>query len=253
MTQGKNATDKLYQGAGKESRAQWIGFETIPDKKPLYWMKLLEEVICFRMENCAARGEVWLTEAEFEKFLDMPSEERVWRDALLKSLAEEKLLTHPKHLMRNEILEFISMERDEQSQWRDRLSKRKSTPTQEAVTGNDSGKVTNVTPDHTRARVRVRKSYVNPAREDKIMVGVHVAPELKDALKKKFEQSGFDNFNEFLATGLQSLVQEPSQGLKPDAELLATALTQTRSLEKTISLLSRNVFTRLSSDSTPSR
>ena len=108
-------------------------------------------------------------------------------------------------------------------------------------------------PAQHRGRLRSRKSYVNPAREGTIMVGVHVPHELKDALKKKFEQSGFDNFNEFLATGLQSLVQEPSQGLKPTAELVATALTQTRSLEKTMSLLSRNVSARLSHDATPSR
>lgn len=80
------------------------------------------------------------------------------------------------------------------------------------------------------------------------MVGVHVAPELKDALKKKFEESGFEHFNDFLAAGLQCMVQEPRPELKCSAELVATALTQTRHLEKTISLLSQDVSTRLSQD-----
>ncbi len=176
-----------------------------------------------------------------------------YRTVFFDSLAEQGLLPKPGELTGEELKKFIFMQPEEESQWRKRLAKRNQSQSQATVAGGSGPSAPDATPEQHRARVRVRKSYVNPAREDKIMVGVHVAPELKDALKKKFEQSGFDNFNEFLATGLQSLVQEPSQGLKPDAELLATALTQTRSLEKTISLLSRNVFTRLSSDSTPSR
>jgi len=138
------------------------------------------------------------------------------------------------------------MRPEEESQWRKRLSKRK--PPQETIPGSDSGQTTDELSHQQRPRARVRKSYVNPAREDTVMVGVHIAPELKDALKKKFEESGFEHFNDFLAAGLQSLVQEPRSELKPSAELVATALTQTRHLEKTISLLSQEVSTRLSPD-----
>ncbi len=176
-----------------------------------------------------------------------------YRIAIFDHLAEQGLLPKPGELTGEELEKFIFMKPEEEQQWRARLSKRKSTPTQGTLTGSDSGKATETTPDQHRARVRIRKSYVNPAREDTVMVGVHVAPELKDALKKKFEQSRFEHFNDFLAAGLQSMVQEPPQELKPTAELVATALTQTRNLEKTINLLSQNVSTRLSHDSTRSR
>ena len=243
MTQGTNAADGLSQEVGKKHHhVSWMGFETPSGEQPLYWMSLLEKVIRFRKENSEARGEVWLTEAEFEKFLNMPSKEREWRNALLLSLFEEKVLPSPNHLIRSEILEFISMQEDEQLQWRDKLNKRKSTSTQEVLAERNLDKVTDTTPPQHRTRVRVRKSYVSPSREGTVTVSAHVEPELKDALKKKFEQSGYDNFNDFLSASLQSIVEkEPARELKPSAELAATALEQSRNLEKTISRLTQDL------------
>lgn len=73
-------------------------------------------------------------------------------------------------------------------------------------------------------------------------MSAHVEPELKDALKKKFEQSGFDNFNEFLSASLHSIVEkEPTRELKPSAELAAAALEQTHTLEQTIRRLTQDL------------
>lgn len=95
-----------------------------------------------------------------------------------------------------------------------------------------------------RARVRERKSYLSPAREDTVTIAAHAAPELKEALKKKFERSGFEHFNDFLVSGLQNMAQNPPEELKPTTELAETALTQSRELQKTISRLAQNLSTR---------
>lgn len=95
-----------------------------------------------------------------------------------------------------------------------------------------------------RTRVRERKSYISPAREDTVTIAAHAAPELKEALKKKFEQSGFEHFNDFLVASLQRVVAEPAAELKPTTELAETALHQSRELQKTISRLTQDLSTR---------
>lgn len=161
------------------------------------------------------------------------------RIVFFDSLAEQGLLPKPGELRGEEFLKFIFMEPEEQSQWRKRLSKRTAPQSQEAITGSTE---TDTTPTQHRARVRVRKSYVSPSREGTVTVSAHVEPELKDALKKKFEQSGFDNFNEFLSASLHSIVEkEPTRELKPSAELAAAALEQTHTLEQTIRRLTQDL------------
>ena len=88
---------------------------------------------------------------------------------------------------------------------------------------------------------RSRTSYVSPSREGTVTIAAHVDPELKNALKKKFEQSGFEHFNDFLTAGLQRLTQEPLTELKPSTELAEAALLQSRDLQKTISLLTQDL------------
>lgn len=111
-------------------------------------------------------------------------------------------------------------------------------PSEPEPTGKHADKLTQ------RTRVRERKSYISPAREDTVTIAAHAAPELKEALKKKFEQSGFEHFNDFLVASLQRIVAEPATELKPTTELAETALTQSRELQKTISRLTQDLSTR---------
>lgn len=95
-----------------------------------------------------------------------------------------------------------------------------------------------------RARIKERKSYLSPARDGKITIAAHAEPELKDALQKKFEESGFEYFNDFLVSSLKRIAEEPSPELKPTTELAKAALHQSRELQKTINALSQDLSTR---------
>jgi len=193
-----------------------------------------------RDENPTAEN--GLTWAEYRKLLSIEPEECAWKDAFLASLVEGGLLGTPNEITLEETKKIIFMQRGEETKWRDELAKQKSPRSPETVAGRNPGKATETTPDQHRARVRVRKSYISPSREGTVTVSAHVEPELKDALKKKFEQSGYDNFNDFLSAGLQSIVEkEPARELKPSAELAAAALEQSRNLEKTISRLTQDL------------
>lgn len=182
---------------------------------------------------------VFPTRGEF-KVADIESmtlEELQWRSSFVKDCLAADLLPPKYEMTIDERKKFIFMKPDERKEWEKKL---KNTQPKETATRTATDTSTN----QHRARVRERKSYLSPAREDTVIIAAHAAPELKEALKKKFEQSGFEHFNDFLVASLHRIAQEPPVELKPTTELAETALAQSRELQKTISRLTQDLSTR---------
>lgn len=147
---------------------------------------------------------------------------------------------------------FLFMKEEEKPAWEAKLAglktQREAQRARNQLTEPDTRKPDDApAPQHrdrVRSRNKERKSYLNPAREDTITIAAHADPALKEALKKKFEQSGFEHFNDFLVASLERIADEPPVELKPAAELAETALTQSRELQKTISRLTQDLSTR---------
>lgn len=167
-------------------------------------------------------------------------------------LAYDGLFPQRGELTDEECSRFLFMKEEEKPAWEAKLAglktQREAQRARDQLTEPDTRKADD-TPapqhrDRVRSRNKERKSYLNPAREDTITIAAHADPALKEALKKKFEQSGFEHFNDFLVASLERIADEPPVELKPAAELAETALTQSRELQKTISRLTQDLSTR---------
>lgn len=184
------------------------------------------------------RAGIQLSEEDLQRLSKLSHKEVQSKGYYFNLLVYDGLFPRRGELTEKELSKFLFMTEEEKPAWEAKLAEIKAQREEQ--------------PAQHRTRVRVRKSYVSPSREGTVTVSAHVEPELKDALKKKFEQSGYDNFNDFLSASLQSIVEkEPARELKPSAELAATALEQSRNLEKTISRLTQDL-SRATLD-TPSR
>jgi hypothetical protein len=167
-------------------------------------------------------------------------------------LAYDGLFPQRGELTNEEGSKFLFMTEGEKPAWEAKLAglkaKREAQRARDQLTVPDTRKADDApAPQHrdrVRSRNKERKSYLNPAREDTITIAAHAEPALKEALKKKFEQSGFEHFNDFLVASLERIADEPPVELKPAAELAETALTQSRELQKTISRLTQDLSTR---------
>lgn len=92
--------------------------------------------------------------------------------------------------------------------------------------------------------LKARKSSVPPSREGTVTIAAHASPELKEALNKKFEESPFKTFNDFLIDTLERRVTPPKGELKPSAELAKVLLAQSRELQKTAEAISEDLSSR---------
>lgn len=72
-----------------------------------------------------SHGDTGLTTTQFNKLASMEPEEQEWKNAFLESLFAYRLIGNPHEVTLEETKNIISMKREDQREWRDKLVKQK--------------------------------------------------------------------------------------------------------------------------------
>ena len=101
------------------------------------WMYKLIEHCCVLNQSEHYHGER-LSPDEIGKLVSMGKEEDEWRGALLVSLLEDEVILHPEDLTHEELREFIGMQPRQGTQWRDKVTRRKSLQSKDINTASEN-------------------------------------------------------------------------------------------------------------------
>lgn len=153
-------------------------------------------------------GDTGLTSTQFLKLMSMEPEESEWKNALLKSLFTERLIGRAHEVSLEDTLKIISMKREEQTEWRDKLMKRKTSrePQQEG----------HIQPESWSERLKSADHHF----DKKVSLQVPMHPEMREQVAALATSYGLGS-GEFVEQVLAEKLAHSSKRVKEGRELMA--------------------------------
>lgn len=153
-------------------------------------------------------GYIGFSVDELAKLTSMAPEEQKWRNSFFDSLIHDGLLNELKKLSTEELRRFVFMQKEEEGQWRDKLTQRKAS--------HEPQTETHIKPESWPERLKSSAHYF----EKKVSLQVPMHPEMREQVAALATSYGLGS-GEFVEKMLAEQLAHDSKRVGEGRELIA--------------------------------